>query len=311
VTMDLHMPRLDGLEATREIMITAPTPIVIITGSLRACEVTASMDLLRAGALEVLLKPPDPRSDAFPTAAQRLITAVKAMAGVKVVRHWRPSARDRCGAEPRPLPAVTREEVRARVVAIATSTGGPAALQCVLSELPATYPLPILVVQHITPGFIGGLATWLTGACPLRVKVAQQGEPLTPRTVYLAPDDLHLGVADRAGAGGVGAPAVALSGTPPIGGFRPSGTYLFESVARAYGPSALALILTGMGDDGVVGLRAIRNGGGQVIAQDQASSIVFGMPGAAIAAGLALLVLPLESIAARLIALAGAGPVPR
>src|SRR4051794_11881897 len=107
VTMDLHMPRLDGLEATREIMITAPPPIVIITGSLRACEVAASMDLLRAGALDVLLKPPDPRSDEFPTAAQRLVTAVKTMAGVKVVRHWRPSARARAGAESPPVPPVT------------------------------------------------------------------------------------------------------------------------------------------------------------------------------------------------------------
>jgi two-component system chemotaxis response regulator CheB len=130
------------------------------------------------------------------------------------------------------------------------------------------------------------------------VKVAQDGEPLSPQTVYLAPDELHIGTAAKGG-------AIALSEAPPIGGFRPSGNYLFESVARTYGPTALALILTGMGDDGVVGLRAIRNAGGQIIAQDEKTSIVFGMPGAAVAAGLAHLVLPLEAIAPRMVALAG------
>jgi two-component system chemotaxis response regulator CheB len=297
VTMDLHMPRLDGLEATREIMITAPTPIVIVTGSHRARDVEASMEILRCGALDVLFKPPDPRSPEFPAAARRLIAAVKAMAHVKVVRRWRPTVAD----APAPaVPPVARSETRARVVAIATSTGGPAALQRLLSHLPAAFPLPILVVQHITPGFTNGLASWLASVSSLRVKVAQHNEPMSPRTVYLAPDDFHLGTACRGG-------TVALSNAPPVRGFRPSGTFLFESVALAYGPSALALILTGMGDDGVAGLRAIRRAGGQVIAQDEKTSIVYGMPGAAVAAGLAPLVLPLEAIAPRLVEIAGVG----
>jgi two-component system chemotaxis response regulator CheB len=185
-------------------------------------------------------------------------------------------------------------------VAIATSTGGPAALQRLLSDLPATFPLPILIVQHITPGFTAGLVSWLGDTTPFRVKLAQEGEPLTPGTVYLAPDDVHLGAGGRGG-------AVALSDATAIGGFRPSGTFLFESLARAYGPAVLALILTGMGDDGVAGLRAVREAGGYVIAQDERTSIVFGMPGAAVAAGLATLVLPLEAIAPRLVALAGPG----
>jgi two-component system chemotaxis response regulator CheB len=294
VTMDLHMPQLDGLEATREIMITAPTPILIVTGSHRARDVEASMEILRCGALDVLLKPPDPCSAEYPGAARRLIAAVKAMATVKVVRHWRPSERAA------PAPPVTEGQARAHVVAIATSTGGPAALRCVLSGLPADYPLPILVVQHITPGFTAGLASWLNSACSLRVKMAQHDEPLAPHTVYLAPDELHLGTDRKAGGG-----TIALSNAPPIGGFRPSGSYLFESVARSYGRNALALILTGMGEDGVAGLRAVKKTGGLVLAQDEKTSIIFGMPGAAIAAGLATFVLPLEAIAARLVALAG------
>lgn len=303
VTMDIHMPRLDGLEATREIMIAAPTPIVIVTGSHRARDVEASMEVLRCGALDILAKPPDPLAPDFPAAARRIVAAVKAMAHVKVVRSWRPVTHARPSVavpEAQQPPPVARVEARSRprVVAVATSTGGPAALQRLLSGLPATFPIPMLVVQHITPGFTAGLASWLGSTSSLRVKVAQDHEPMASHTVYLAPDDLHLGTSGRGG-------VVALSNGPPIGGFRPSGTFLFESVAMAYGPSALALILTGMGVDGVAGLRAIRQGGGQVIAQDETTSIVFGMPGAAVADGLATLVLPIDAIASRLVALAG------
>jgi two-component system chemotaxis response regulator CheB len=294
VTMDIHMPRLDGLTATQEIMIATPTPIVIVTGSHRVRDVEASMDTLRSGALEVLEKPPSPGSPGFDAAARRLVAVVKAMARVKVVRHWRRAA---VPAQPTvvPGPTATIAGARVRVVAIACSTGGPAALQQLVSGLPAKFPAPILVVQHITVGFTEGLATWLGTVSPLRVKLAEHGEPLAAGTLYIAPDDRHLGINDRGGA--------SLSTAPPIGGFRPSASYLFESVARASGAGALAIILTGMGDDGVVGLRAIVERGGGVIAQDEASSVVFGMPRAAIEAGLAHAVMPLDQIARRLASL--------
>jgi two-component system chemotaxis response regulator CheB len=288
VTMDIHMPQMDGLEATKEIMITAPTPIVIITGSSAARDVEVSLHALRAGALDVVAKPPGPEAPDFARAAQQLVGLVKTMAQVKVVRHWRarPLA-ERAGVRP--------TERRGAVVAVAASTGGPAALQTVLGNLPGDFPAPLLVVQHITAGFIDGLASWLNTVCDLHIKVAAAGEPLLPHTVYLAPDGRHLGVTGRQ--------AVALASDPPVGGFRPSASYLFESVGREFGRGAVAVVLTGMGEDGVAGLRALRQAGGKSIAQDESTSVVFGMPGAAAAAGLADQVLPLDAIAPRLVEL--------
>jgi two-component system chemotaxis response regulator CheB len=244
-----------------------------------------------------VVKPPGPRSPGFAAAAEYLVATVKALSQVKVVRHWRPSA-----AAPGAPAAPTRARVprggdQAQIVAIAASTGGPAALQALLSGLPAEFALPILVVQHITPGFVSGLAAWLNASSALQVKVAEPGELLTPRTVLLAPDHHHLGVTGRG--------TVLLSTAPPIGGFQPSASFLFESVSRAFGGGAVAVILSGMGDDGVEGLRTVHRTGGRVIAQDEASSVIFGMPGAAVAAGLVDLVEPVPSIAASLVALAG------
>ncbi|MDR3636363.1 MAG: chemotaxis-specific protein-glutamate methyltransferase CheB [Isosphaeraceae bacterium] len=286
VTMDLHMPRLDGLAATKEIMITAPTPIVIVTGSTRAREVRDSMETLRVGALEVLVKPLGPGSPRFASEARRLVETVKAMSRVKVVRHWRATTTIKPHAERPP------SGVRGRVVAVAASTGGPAALQAILCGLPPSFPLPILIAQQITPGFMPGLAAWLDSVCPFKVKVAQHGEILASGTVYLAPDDRHLGAK---------AETIALSDAPPDRGFRPSGTALFTSVAGSFGASTLAVILTGMGDDGVAGLRVVRRVGGRVIAQDESTSVVYGMPGAAVTAGLAHAVLPLDAIAPQLV----------
>jgi two-component system chemotaxis response regulator CheB len=292
VTMDIRMPVLDGFEATRRIMIEAPTPVVVVSGS-GTDEVETSLDALRAGALVVIEKPAGPGVPGFEERSAKLVETVRLMAGIKVVRRF--AERPRAGARrPADDPAAGARD-RVRGVAIAASTGGPAAIQTILSRLPADFPAPILVVQHIAKGFVGGLATWLNGASSVRVKA---DEPLAPGTAYIAPDDRHLGTT-RTG-------RVVLASGPDVDGFRPSGTFLFESAARELGRGVVAVILTGMGRDGVEGLRRVRAAGGHILAQSEASSVVFGMPGAAVEAGLADEVVPLDEIAGRLVELAQA-----
>jgi two-component system chemotaxis response regulator CheB len=172
------------------------------------------------------------------------------------------------------------------------STGGPPALQTILGQLPADLPVPIVITQHMSPGFIGGLARWLDETTPLRVKVADNGETLWPGMAYLAPDDRHLVVTQ----GGL----TWLASSPPVNGHRPSVTALFKSVAQNYGAAAIGVLLTGMRDAGAWGLLALHKAGAHTIVQDEATCVVFGMPKEAIALGAAEEVLPLPQIAVRL-----------
>lgn len=276
----------DPFETTRQVMAEAPTPLVIVDDGHDPADVQASVLALRSGALAVV-----PLSDsAAPPSGEaeraRFISTLKALSEVKLVRRWREKpARD---------PATQRASRRnpSRAVAIAASTGGPAALQRILTDLPASFPAPILVVQHIAQGFVEGLAQWLNTVSSLTVKIAAENETLRPRTVYLAPDGRHLGVSSRG--------TITLPDMPPVNGFRPAADHLFETAAKAFGPDLTAVLLTGMGQDGVAGLRVVRQRGGNVIAQDEASCVVYGMPKAAVDAGLAHEVLPLSAIAGRL-----------
>jgi len=287
VTMDVQMPRLDGFAATKRIMVESPTPILITT-SVDPRALSVSLEAVRMGALAVQAKPGDPRAPGFDEEARDLVRQVKAMSRVKVVRHH-----DR---EPARAPAAhaasaaVLHDVPAEVVAIAASTGGPAALHRILTTLPADFPVPILVVQHMSRGFGPGFAGWLDKASPLRVKMAEEGEALRPATVYVAVDDHHLCLSASR--------RIHLSTDPAVGGFRPSATVLFESVATAFGGNAVAVILTGMGRDGVDGLRAIRRAGGRTVAESEATAVIYGMPAAAVHAGLADFILPLDEVCA-------------
>lgn len=289
VMMDVHMPELDGVEATREIMVRVPTPILIVTASARGQEMGLSLDALTAGALMVMAKPADPRSPQYEPDREELVAMVKAMARVKVVRRWASPAR----GGPSRVEVSSTADAPSRLVAIAASTGGPAALQRILGALPGDFPVPILVVQHIAQGFAPGLADWLDACCRVRVQVATHGELVSGGTVLLAPDGRQLGVTAEG--------RTIVVGTPPVGGFRPSGSYLFMSAAAAYGASVTAVILTGMGRDGVDGLVAVKHAGGRTIAQDEATAVVYGMPREAVENGLADVVLGVDDIAPRLV----------
>jgi two-component system chemotaxis response regulator CheB len=289
ILMDVLMPEMDGIEATRRIMEATPTPIVLVSAGYDPEDVNGSFQALQAGALTLLPKPRGPQASGFADDCASLTVTVKLMADVKLVRRHPPRP-------PRPAPTGPGRpgrELDAPIVAIAASTGGPAALATVLGRLPGCAPVPILVVQHISPGFHQGLVDWLDGMSPLRVRLARDGQPLEPGVVLVAPEDRHLGVTAHG--------RVALSDDPAIGGHRPSATHLFRSLAESAGPRAVGVILTGMGADGVAGLQVLKASKGTVLAQDEATSVVFGMPGEAVAMGLADRVLPLAAIADALI----------
>jgi two-component system chemotaxis response regulator CheB len=303
ITMDVQMPVMDGLEATKQIMVRSPSPIIIVSHAAREDDVKLSLDATRSGALMVLPKPDGPLSPRFASDRAQLVGMARAMSQVKVVRRHGAETQGRAARVAQAFAPSMRETPRLealRLVAIAASTGGPAAIHTILSELPRSFPLPILVVQHIARGFTNGLAQWLAGGTSLRVKVAMLGEPAVAGTVYLAPDDLHIGcrVDDS------GTIRIVLDGAPAVGAFRPSASYLFRSVADALGAGALSVILTGMGDDGIEGLRVAKAAGGRVLAQDEASSVIFGMPREAVRAGLADLVIGVDDIARNLVELA-------
>jgi two-component system chemotaxis response regulator CheB len=293
ITMDIQMPGVDGYQAIRHIMAESPRPIVVLTSTKSDRELGISFRATELGALSVVGKPQGPAG--MDPEADKLIASVKAMAGVKVVgrRPWLLSKKVEPPAR-QPCLRSSREPVR--LFAIGASTGGPPALQVVLSKLPAGLSAPVVVVQHISPGFIHGLARWLNQTIPLQVKVAEERERLRPGMVYLAPDSQHLLVKQ------VG--LTYLKDDPPVDGHRPSVTALFESVARSYGPAVVGVLLTGMGSDGARGLKALCDAGGDTIVQDEDTCVVFGMPKQAIALGAAQEVLPLERIGVRLVELA-------
>jgi two-component system chemotaxis response regulator CheB len=293
VVMDVHMPLLDGLEATKEIMMRAPTPIVIVSAADNHQDIDLSLSATQAGALLALPKPRSQNDPSFPEQSSQLRNMVKAMAQVKVVRRWQS---DGTGSV---QPARRAQPSQVRLVSMAASTGGPAALRRILIDLPRTFAVPILVVQHIARGFGAAFADWLSSACSLHVKLAEDREAARAGTVYVAPDDRHLGITSTG--------ELSLSDEPADAGFRPSASHLFSTCGRSYGPGLLAVILTGMGSDGADGLRIAQDAGSFVLAQDQESSVVFGMAQEAVNRGLVDQVVPLDQMAARVIELVESG----
>lgn len=296
ITMDIHMPRMDGLEATREIMSSNPVPIVIISASMDPAEVGHAFVALEAGAIALCEKPVSLGHPDFEKLSQRIVQKVKMVSEIRVVRRWAASRRSELAC-PRGMESPRDVRGPIRLVAIGVSTGGPPVLHRVLAGLPGGFPVPILIVQHITAGFLSGLVDWLSAASRFPVEIGADGRIALPGRAYLAPDGAHMEV-DGGG-------RIQLHKGDSVNGMCPSVSVLFRSVAAAYGESAAGVLLTGMGRDGAEELKVMRDRGALTIAQDKESSVIHGMPGEAIRLGAARYVLPPEQISSLLTELMG------
>lgn len=297
VTMDMMLPVMSGLAATEYIMAHCPTPILIVSASTNRGELFKTYEALAAGALDVLEKPlGDDRDNGW---EQRLIATVKLISRIRVITHPRArlAARGPREAEAPPALASFAGNARFKAVAIGTSTGGPGAIVEVLGALPREFALPVLLVLHIGEPFGAAFADWLDGQLAHPVAYARDGEPVAAATgrVVMAPPDRHLVV--RGG-------RLRLTNDAERNSCRPSVDVLFESMAEEYGSDVAACLLTGMGRDGASGLLRIRQAGGLTIAQDEATSVVYGMPREAVQLGAAERVLPLGEIGPALASLA-------
>jgi two-component system chemotaxis response regulator CheB len=297
ITMDINMPGMNGFEATRRIMETYPTPIIIVSGSWDPEEVATSFRAVEAGALAVMPRPFGVGHSEHQATATSLIQTVRLMAEVKVVRRWgRPVRPAAAPVRVASIPTIA-EQVQAEVqaVAIGASTGGPLVLRTILSGLPTTFLAPVFIVQHMAAGFMPGFVEWLGQSSALPISIAVHGQEALPGSVYVAPDGYHMQV-QRGG-------RILLTDEPPEHGLRPSVSCLFRSVAQAYGANAVGVLLTGMGKDGAAELKTMRQGGAVTIAQDKESSVVHGMPGEALNLDAVSYVLSPEQIAAALASL--------
>ncbi len=291
IAMDCYMPKLDGHQATRKIMEIKPTPIVIVTGSLIAKDVAITFSLIEAGALAIVKKPHSVNHPEYKNDARTLIHMLKLMSEVKVVRR---SSRISYKKEiNKPITKKTTIAVsEIKIVAIGASTGGPLILQKIILGLPRKLPVPVLIVQHISPGFVNGFMEWLANTTNFPLHIASQGEFPLPGHIYIAPDGSHMGVENG--------PRIVLSNHAAENGLRPSVAFLFRTVANIYGSGAVGIMLTGMGRDGAEELKLMKDNGAITIAQNEESSVVFGMPGEAIKLNAATLILSSEEISTTL-----------
>jgi two-component system chemotaxis response regulator CheB len=271
VTMDIKMPQMDGFEATRIIMETTPTPIVIVSASWDPKEVEKTFQAMDAGALTAVRKPVGVTHPDHTVQAKELIRTVKLMSEIKVVGR-RPKGRFK-----KDMPVILPVS------------------EPILLKLPKDFCAPLLIVQHISPGFVQGFADWLTNSCRFPVKIAASGEYPLKGHAYVAPDGVHMGIENNG--------RIVLSKSEPENGLRPSASYLFRSVAEVFGKDIVGVLLTGMGKDGAYELKMMKEKGAITIAQDKESCVVYGMPGEAVNLNAATYVLSPQKIAEFLAAL--------
>jgi two-component system, chemotaxis family, protein-glutamate methylesterase/glutaminase len=294
ICADLHMAGMDGLELTRQVMAQYPRPILIISNSVQANDHQNIFNLMQAGAIDVFPKPLAGTSLDYEQNKSHLITKIRVLSGVKVFARPLTKTSSLIPKTPQPpaLPSIPMSP-SIKVVTIGASTGGPQALQKILSTLPSNFPVPIICTQHISTGFLQGLVDWLASKSNLKVLIAKEGEIPLPGVVYFAPDNAHLALNPLG--------RFIYKHSAAVGGNCPAITVMFDSIAEFYGRSALGVLLTGMGKDGATGLKTMSDLGGITIAQDEASSIIFGMPKEAIALGGVKYILPVQEIAPALL----------
>ena len=285
VTMDINMPVMDGFRATEHIMAYCPTPILILSFILDKEGIYTTFNALAAGAVDVMEKPSGLESKVWNKLGDVLVQKVKLVSKVKVITHVKGRIRKVLKhKESVSLSSPNKYEI----IGIGASTGGPSVVMQILKNIPSDYDLGILVVQHMAEGFIDGFGKWLGDACKVKVKLAQEGEKIEKGQVLIAPDGFHTIVRNRTSVG-------LISGNP-VNSVKPSVDILFNSIADVYGESAVGILLTGMGADGAVGLKHIKDKGGITIAQSENSCTVFGMPKAAVEKGAVSELLSVEDI---------------
>ena len=289
VAMDIHMPLMDGYEATKKIMGKCPLPIIIMSSDRDPNQIEDTFRALQGGAIAKVKKPEGPFMQDSDLWIEQFFTILKLTSEIRVMKRSYKDDRDRASS------MISKGRIEGitlpiQVVAIGASTGGPPIIRTILYNMSKKFPAPLLIVQHITAGYIEGMVKWLSKEISFPVKLAEHGEFAQKGHVYFAPDDFHMGITSKG--------EISLKKSLRENGLRPSIAYLFRSVASAYGHSAIGILLSGMGKDGAVELKRMRDNGCLTIAQDKASSVVYGMPAEAIKLRAADKILNPEQIAA-------------
>lgn len=286
ITMDIFMPVMDGVEATKAIMDQCPTPIIIISTHASEDESSYVFDALKAGALSIIKKPLGVLDKEFEQTKRYIINAIRSFSEIRMTR--RP-IRSRT---PKKSIEVTNDTKKTELIVLGASTGGPVALNEILSKLPKDFSVPIVIIQHISNGFLPGLLNWLQKSTPLKLNIAKDRQFLEAGFVYFAPDNRHLTIINPSQF----KPIALLNDNPPIQHVRPSINVLFHSIAKNFPKTAVGGLLTGMGEDGAQGLLDMKKAGCITFAQSKKSSTVFGMPSAAVKLEAAAQILDLEQI---------------
>lgn len=284
IMMDIVMPKMNGFDATREIMAKQPTPIIIVSGVFNKDEITKAFDAIHAGAVTIIEKPKGIGDSQYLDTARFVIQTIKALSMVKVSQFNHQIQKTAISTAPS-SPQINQP---IDIIAIGASIGGPQALSQILSQLPGTFPVPILLVQHISSGFTPGFSQWLGATTKLRVKVAEHGEKARAATVYLSPDRYEMSI----NAEGV----IQLDELPKNEKSNISINHLFQSISLSYGPRGIGVLLTGIGNDGIAGLQAIKARGGIAMVQDPNTTMLPDLPIAAIESGAATHIEPLSKI---------------